>query len=240
MMLNPKRLCEKMCFKCTLERWHTTTTPDLFRQIVPQTRPQNTKSAVTICHTFRGWHYSYLLSLVTPPGITPIYSPWWHHLALLLFTPPWWHHLVLLLFTLLGDTTWYYSYLLSLVTPPGITPIYCPWWHHLVLLLFTVLGDTTWYYSYLLSLVTPPGITPIYCPWWHHLVLLLFTLLGDTTWYYSYLLSLVTPPGITPIYSPWWHHLVLLMFLLSTRTSCIAHGDIVPHAVNFICGEHKP
>ena len=48
MMLNPKRLFEKMCFKCTLERWHTTTTPDLFWQIVPQTRSQNTKSVVTI------------------------------------------------------------------------------------------------------------------------------------------------------------------------------------------------
>ena len=48
MMLNPKRLFEQMCFKCSLEGWHTTTTPDLFWQIVLQTRSQNTKCTVTI------------------------------------------------------------------------------------------------------------------------------------------------------------------------------------------------
>ena len=50
MMLNPKRLFEQMCFKCSLEGWHTTTTPDLFWQIVPQTRSQNTKSSHHMSH----------------------------------------------------------------------------------------------------------------------------------------------------------------------------------------------
>ena len=40
MMLNLKRLFEKMCFKCTHEGWHTTTTPDLFWQFFPQTSPE--------------------------------------------------------------------------------------------------------------------------------------------------------------------------------------------------------
>ena len=62
MTLNPKRLFEQMCFKCRFEGWHTTTAPDLFWQIVPQTRSQNTKSAVTICHTFRGWHNKQIIT----------------------------------------------------------------------------------------------------------------------------------------------------------------------------------
>ena len=77
MMLNPKRLFEKMCFKCTLERWHTTTTPDLFWQIVPQTRSQNTKSAVTICHTIRGWYNKQVI--IRRPQIMLTVGAWDQH-----------------------------------------------------------------------------------------------------------------------------------------------------------------
>ena len=77
MMLNPKRVFEQMCFKCSLEGWHTTTTPDLFWQIVPQTRSQNTKCTVTICHTFRGWHNKQII--IWRPQIVFTVGAWDQH-----------------------------------------------------------------------------------------------------------------------------------------------------------------